>query len=181
MRLVQPARPSSVPAGRNSRSIGRGVRGFKLVMVSAVSASSWRFRGRGARARTCELTAAGAVELHDSSAVREHVKRSCGRSIGAGVGNSVHAAWQSPLQVRKAILRGRSSMHAPGRQQPFFLTYPRHLPGALSRWPSRGPAHLQRATRKGAPSSGKLSRVFSSPSQAAAWQAAEEKCHLIGL
>ena len=153
----------------------RGVRGFKLVMVSAVSASSWRFRGRGARARTSELTAAGAVELHDSSAVREHVKRSCGRSIGAGVGNSVHAAWQSPLQVRKAILRGRSSMHAPGRQQPFFLTYPRHLPGALSRWPSRGPAHLQRATRKGAPSSGKLSRVFSSPSQAAAWQAAEEK------
>ena len=40
VRLVQLARASSVPAVRNSRSIGRGVRGFKLVMVSAVCSAS---------------------------------------------------------------------------------------------------------------------------------------------
>ena len=61
-------------------SIGRGVRGFKLVMVSAVSASSWRFRGRGARARmtfqhltspTQRLKRSG----HERGAVREGIKR----------------------------------------------------------------------------------------------------------
>ena len=35
-RAVQLARASSVPAGWNSRGIGRGVRGFKLVMVSVI-------------------------------------------------------------------------------------------------------------------------------------------------
>ena len=30
---VQFARASTVPAGRNSRNIGKGVKGFKLVMV----------------------------------------------------------------------------------------------------------------------------------------------------
>ena len=36
VRLLQFARASSVPAGWKRRRIGKGVRGFKLVMVSAV-------------------------------------------------------------------------------------------------------------------------------------------------
>ena len=48
------------------------------VMASAVSASSWRFRGRGARARTSEATALVAVELLEILAVREGIQRPCG-------------------------------------------------------------------------------------------------------
>ena len=55
----------------------RGVSKFALV-VSAVSASSWRFRGRGARARTSEATALVAVELLEILAAREGIQRPCG-------------------------------------------------------------------------------------------------------
>ena len=48
------------------------------VLVSAVSASSWRFRGRGARARTCELVAAAQIERHESGAVGEWFERPWG-------------------------------------------------------------------------------------------------------
>ena len=53
---------------------GEVSKGFKLVMVSAVSASSWRFRGRGARARTLE-PARRQVECDESGAVGERLKR----------------------------------------------------------------------------------------------------------
>ena len=56
---------------------GRGVSKFALV-VSAVSASSWRCRGRGARARTCEATAPVAVEILEILAAREGIQRPCG-------------------------------------------------------------------------------------------------------
>ena len=70
-----------VPAGRNSQSIGRGVRGCKLVMVSAVSASSWRLRGRRARARTFERRAVRHVDACETRAVREGIKRPCGGTV----------------------------------------------------------------------------------------------------
>ena len=63
------------------------IRIFALT-ASAVSASSWRLRGRGARARTCEELAAVQAERHERGAVRKHIQRSCGshsRSIGRGV------------------------------------------------------------------------------------------------
>ena len=50
---------------------------ISLLLVSAVSASSWRFRGRGARARTCEI-AAVAVDAREVLAVREGIQRPCG-------------------------------------------------------------------------------------------------------
>ena len=65
VRFVQFARASSVPAGRNSRSIGRGVRGFKLVMVSAVTWSRAQltqvttFARRGSRSEQSNLAGAG--------------------------------------------------------------------------------------------------------------------------
>ena len=40
VRFVQFARASSVPADRNSRNIGKGVKGFKLVMVSSIATST---------------------------------------------------------------------------------------------------------------------------------------------
>ena len=171
VRLLQFARASSVPAGWKRRRIGKGVRGFKLVMVSAVSASSWRFRGRGARARTCETLAPGQVECDESGAVGERLKRPRGGQWAKGQEVSVNLHWwsrRSALQVGDFEAAGPGEEGRRNKQQTtnnhLFLTYPRHLAGALSRWPSRGLAHLQRATRKGAPSSGKLST--------GAWQAA---------
>ena len=93
VRLLQFARASSVPAGRNSQNIGRGVRGFKLVMVSAVSASSWRFRGRGARARTSEFPAGLEVERHESGAVGEWFKRPWEEQWAKGPEVSVNLNW----------------------------------------------------------------------------------------
>ena len=46
LRFLQFASTSSVPAGRKRGSIGRGVRGFKLVMVSAIMCNCSRFRNR---------------------------------------------------------------------------------------------------------------------------------------
>ena len=89
-RFLQFARASSVPAGRKSRGIGRGVRGFKLVMVSAVSASSWRFRGRGARARTSEGPAVIQVERHESGAVGEWFERPWGEQRAKGTEVSIN-------------------------------------------------------------------------------------------
>jgi len=60
--------------------VGKGSRGvskFALV-ASAVSASSWRFRGRGARARTFERRAPRDVDACETLAVREHIQRPCG-------------------------------------------------------------------------------------------------------
>ena len=47
------------------------------MVVSAVSASSWRFRDRRARARTCEI-AVVAVDAREVLAVREGIQRPCG-------------------------------------------------------------------------------------------------------
>ena len=74
VRFVQFARASSVPAVRNSRSIGRGVRGFKLVMVSAVSASSWRFRDAG--------------RVHEPSIFLHPLKSSVTRAVQLASGSS---------------------------------------------------------------------------------------------
>ena len=52
------------------------IRIFSLT-ASTVSASSWRFRGRGARARTSEATAVLAVEHLEIFTLHEHIKRSC--------------------------------------------------------------------------------------------------------
>ena len=92
---MQFARASSLPAGRNSRSIGSGVRGFKLVVVSAVSASSWRFRGRGARARTFEATAALQLKRHEGGAFGERFERPWGKQWAEGPEVSVNLHWWS--------------------------------------------------------------------------------------
>ena len=47
-------------------------------MVSAVRASSWRFRGRGARARTSEAKEVRHVDACETLAVREGIQRPCG-------------------------------------------------------------------------------------------------------
>ena len=95
LRFLQFASTSSVPAGRKRGSIGRGVRGVKLVMVSAVSASSWRFRGRGARARTFEATAALQVERHEGGAFGERFERPWGKQWAEGPEVSVNFHWWS--------------------------------------------------------------------------------------
>ena len=77
------------------------IRIFALT-ASAVRASSWRFRGRGARARTCELVAAAQIERHESGAVREHIQRSWrrySRSIGASVRNLAHVGCLSAVRA----------------------------------------------------------------------------------
>ena len=77
----------------------------KLVMVaSAVSASSWRFRGRGARARTFNLRAgpASQVECDESGAFGEWFKRPWGKQWAKGPEVSVNLHWwsrRSALQV----------------------------------------------------------------------------------
>ena len=117
---MQFARASSLPAGRNSRSIGRGVRGFKLVMVSAVSASSWRFRGRGARARTLELRAPAQVECDESGAVGERLKRPWEEQWAKGAEVSVNLHWwsrRSVLQVGDFEAAGRG--HGPLRPRQY--------------------------------------------------------------
>ena len=50
----------------------------------AVRASSWRFRGRGARARTSEVLAQPQVERHESGAVGEWIKRPWGKQWAKG-------------------------------------------------------------------------------------------------
>ena len=119
--------------------------------------------------------ASGQVQRLEQGALRQRIQLACASSIHRNGCVSVVKVMASAVSASSWRFRGRGTQQTTNNNNHFFLTYPRHLPGALSRWPSRGPAHLQRATRKGAPSSGKLSRVFSSPSQAAAWQAAEEK------
>ena len=64
-------------------------------MASAVSASSWRFRGRGARARTCETRAPGQVECDESGAVGERLKRPWGGQWAKGQEVSVNLHWWS--------------------------------------------------------------------------------------
>ena len=100
--------------------MGKGARGvskFALV-VSAVSASSWRFRGRGARARTCELLAALQVECHESGAVGEWFKRPWGEQWAKGQEVSVNLHWwprRSALQVGDFETAGRG--HGPVKLQ----------------------------------------------------------------
>ena len=77
--------------------MGKGARGvskFALV-VSAVRASSWRFRGRGARARTFYLTAQSQIECDESGAVGEWFKRPWGEQWAKGPEVSVNLHWWS--------------------------------------------------------------------------------------
>ena len=71
-------------------------------MASAVRASSWRFRGRGARARTFYLAAPIQVECDESGAVGEWFKRPWGEQWAKGQEVSVNLHWwprRSALQV----------------------------------------------------------------------------------
>ena len=70
------------------------IRIFALV-VSAVRASSWRFRGRGARARTFYLAAPIQVECDESGAVGEWFKRPWGEQWAKGQEVSVNLHWWS--------------------------------------------------------------------------------------
>ena len=70
-------------------------------MVSAVRASSWRFRGRRARARTLER-APKQNKRHESSAVGEWFKRPWEEQWAKGAGVLVNLHWwsrRSALQV----------------------------------------------------------------------------------
>ena len=72
-------------------------------MVSTVSASSWRFRGRGARARTCETAAPLQVESHESGAFGERFKRPWEEQWAKGAEMSVNLHWWSrrfALQIK---------------------------------------------------------------------------------
>ena len=85
-RAVHLASGSSVPGGSSGQSIGRGVSALvvsvrcKLVMVSAVCTSSWRFpRPRGAGTDPCHIgSRRGQVERHESGAFGEGIQRPCG-------------------------------------------------------------------------------------------------------
>ena len=62
-------------------------------MVSAVRASSWRFRGRGARARTFYHPAPLQVEFDESGAFGEGFKRPWGEQWAKGPEVSVYLHW----------------------------------------------------------------------------------------
>ena len=64
-------------------------------MVSAVRASSWRFRGRGARARTFEATAALQLKRHEGGAFGERFERPWGKQWAEGPEVSVNLHWWS--------------------------------------------------------------------------------------
>ena len=59
-------------------------------MASAVSASSWRFRDRGARARTCEGPAVLQVQRHEGGAFGERFERPWGEQWAEGPEVSVN-------------------------------------------------------------------------------------------
>ena len=102
-RLVQLARASSVPAGRNSRSIGRGVRGFKLVMVSAVSTTSTAaISGPTTDARTREGLCSLQTLSVTSGAVGERPSDP-GEAVGKGGEVSVNLHWWSRRSVQVQI------------------------------------------------------------------------------
>ena len=65
------------------------------MLVSAVRASSWRFRGRGARARTFEATASLQVERHEGGAFGERFERPWGKQWAEGPEVSVNLHWWS--------------------------------------------------------------------------------------
>ena len=64
-------------------------------MASAVSASSWRFRGRGARARTSEPEALHELERHEGGAFGERFERPWGEQWAEGPEVSVNLHWWS--------------------------------------------------------------------------------------
>ena len=78
------------------------IRIFALT-ASAVRASSWRFRGRGARARTFDAIAALQVERHEGGAFGERFERPWGKQWAEGPEVSVNFHWWSrrfALQVK---------------------------------------------------------------------------------
>ena len=91
------------------------------VMASAVRASSWRFRGRGARARTFDAIAALQVERHEGGAFGERFERPWGKQWAEGPEVSVNLHWwsrRSGLQVGDFEAAGRG--HGPLRDRQVF-------------------------------------------------------------
>ena len=85
--------------------MGKGARGvskFALV-VSAVRASSWRFRGRGARARTFDAIAALQVERHEGGAFGERFKRPWEEQWAKGPEVSVNLHWWPAVCSSKIV------------------------------------------------------------------------------
>ena len=78
MQLASAANEPEEGGGGAQQDFGVSASVQLSLVASAVSASSWRFRGRGARARTSEPTALVAVELLEILAVREGIQRPCG-------------------------------------------------------------------------------------------------------
>ena len=109
--------------------MGKGARGVNkfALMVSAVRASSWRFRGRGARARTFEATASLQLKRHEGGAFGERFERPWGKQWAEGPEVSVNLHWwsrRSALQVGdfEAAGRGHGPVSSLQPEQSSFTT-----------------------------------------------------------